>query len=134
LRRHAVGGAKELARMGHELAVGGMIEGLDRRDTRHQLRRMALNMLEQLMLGVRRTADEDRTSATDGFHHRVKERLVLGAVATADPIRLVMDMPCRPDRVYHGALDVIGIEMKHAGLVVIDPDDRVKMLTQEVLL
>jgi hypothetical protein len=31
---------------------------------------------------------------------------------------------------HHGSLDVVGIEMKHARLVVIDPDDGMEMLVQ----
>ena len=112
-----------MPRVGHQLAVGRMIERLHRRDTRQQLRRMLLDMLEQLVLGVRRAADQDRARVTDGLHHRVEESLVLGSVAAADRIGLVMDMPCGAVRVDHVTLDLIRIEMKHAGLVVIDPDD-----------
>src|ERR1700722_7548155 len=47
---------------------------------------------------------------------------------------LVMDVARRLVRMHHGALGVIGIEMKHARLVVIDPDHGMKMLTQGLLL
>jgi len=120
--------------MRHEFAVGRMIECLDRRNTLQQLRRVALDVLEQLVLGVRRAPDQDRACGANSVHHRLKESLVLGTVAAADRIGLVMDMPCRPSRVYHRALDVIGIEMEHASLVVIDPNYCMKMLTQDVLL
>ena len=45
-----------------------------------------------------------------------------------------MDVAGRVLRVYHGTLGVISIEMKHARLVVIDPDYGMKMLTQDLLL
>jgi hypothetical protein len=60
--------------------------------------------------------------------------LILGTVAAADRMRLVMDVPHWLRRVYQGALDLIGIEMKHTRLVVVDPDYCMKMLAQELLL
>ena len=39
---------------------------------------MALDVLEQLVLGIRRSADQHRAGSLDGLHHRVKERLILG--------------------------------------------------------
>jgi len=95
---------------------------------------MALDMLEQLVLGVRWPADQHRPGSADGLYYRVEEMLILGAVAAADRMRLVMDVAARLLRVYYRALDVIGTEMEHAGLVVIDPDYGMKVLTQVVLL
>jgi hypothetical protein len=120
--------------MRHQFAIGGMIQCLHSRNSRQQLRLMALDMLEQLVLGVRWPADQHRPGSADGLYYRVEEMLILGAVAAADRMRLVMDVAARLLRVYYRALDVIGTEMEHAGLVVIDPDYGMKVLTQVVLL
>jgi hypothetical protein len=39
----------------------------------------------------------------------------------------MVDVPRRMVRVQHQLLDFVRTELKHAGLVVVDPDDRVKV-------
>jgi hypothetical protein len=111
-----------------------MIQRFHRRNSRYQQRLMALDVLEQFVLGIGWSADQHRTGSADGLHDLVEEMLILGAVAAADRMGLVMDVAARLLGVYHGALGVIGIEMEHPRLVVIDPDYCVKMLGQDELL
>jgi hypothetical protein len=134
LRRHAIGASKELARMRHEFPVRRMIQSLHAGNARQQLRRVPLDVLEQLVLGIGRAAQQNRARGSKLVHYRLEESLIFGAVATADRIGLVVDVTRRPQRMNHGALDVIGIEVEHPRLVMIDPDDCMKMLAQELLL
>ena len=113
-----------------QLAVGRMIERLDAGNARQQLCRMPLDVLEQLVLGIRRPADQYGAGSADLGHHGVEEILVLSDVAAADRVGLVVNVTRWVIGVHHGALDVIGIEMKYARLVVIDPDDGMVMLVQ----
>jgi hypothetical protein len=58
----------------------------------------------------------------------MKEGLVLGGVAAADRMRLVMQMVDLVLRMHHLVVDVLDIEVKHARLAMIDPDDGMEML------
>jgi len=57
----------------------------------------------------------------------------VGGVAAAARVGFVMDMFGRSLRMYHQLLCRIGVEMHHAGLVVVDPDDRVEVLAHAAL-
>ena len=59
---------------------------------------------------------------------RLQEGVILRGVPAADRVGLVVDVSGRMIRVQHEPLHVGRAEMEYARFVVIDPDDRVKMV------
>ena len=60
--------------------------------------------------------------------------MVLRRVAAADAVGLMVNMACGIVGVQHEAIDLRHVEMKNAGFVVVDPDDRVIVARHESVL
>ena len=87
-----------------------MIDGLDPGNMLDQLRIVVMDVLHQLGLGVGRTGDEDFACVGDGGGNLVEEILILGGMAAADRVRLVMDVAGRVVRVQHETVDIVGLD------------------------
>ena len=114
--------------MSDQLRVAWVIDRLDPCDDFHQLRIVMVNVLHEIVLGVGRARDENRTRVRDRFGNRVQEVLVGRGMATADRTRLVMHLLGRVIRMQDELLDICRIEMEYPCLAVIDPNDGVIMM------
>ena len=119
---------KYFLRVGDELAVARMVDGFHAGDDLHQLRVVVVDVLDELGLGVGRPGDEHGAGVRNRLRDPVEESLVFRGVSAADRIGLVMDVLGRVVRVQHQFGDVGRVEMKHAGLAVVDPHDGVKVV------
>jgi len=88
---------------------------------------MATDVLHELRLLVGRTGDENRARIGNCLRHTLQEGLVFGGVATADALRLVVQMSRRLVRTDHQAVDLAGVEVEDPGLVMIDPYHRMEV-------
>jgi len=133
LRTHSVGGPEITARVGDECAIGGMVDGLNRRDPLHELGIVAVDVLDQFGLGIRRTGDQYCAGGTDCTDHVLKEGVIFGGVPAADRVRFVMDVSSGMLRMHDDLVNIRRVEMKHPRFMVIDPDGSVIVVRQDVL-
>lgn len=120
--------------MRDELRVRRVVDRFGADDGIHQLRVMPVDMLDQLGLGARRTGDENGVSAGNRLGNGVEKFLVRGSVPAADGIRLVMDMPCRMLGMQDVTFDIRRTYVKHPRFTVIDPHNRMIMLSHVIFL
>jgi hypothetical protein len=107
----------------HKRIVGGMIDRFDADNPVDEFRIMAMDVLDQFGLRVRRTRDEDELGVFYGFDGVVQEFLIFGRMSAADRIGLVMDMPRGIVRFDDDPIGLKPVEMEDARFAVIDPDD-----------
>jgi hypothetical protein len=111
-----------------------MIDGFHSGDELRLLRGMLVDVLDQFSLCIRGPGYQYRTGACDGVGDGLKIVVILGRVPAPDGIRLVMDVSGRMVRMNDEFIDVRGVEMEYAGLVVVDPDDGMKMMATHEFL
>jgi hypothetical protein len=114
--------------VGDELPVAWMINGFDTDDNPHQLGVMLANVLDQLGLGIGWPRNENRTSVCDRLSDSLKEGMILQGVPAPDGVCLMVDVFGRMIRVQHEPFHIGRAEMEHACLMLIDPNDRMKMM------
>jgi hypothetical protein len=100
-----------------------MVDRLHGHDELHQLGIVVVDMFHQFRLCVRWPGNENRTRVGYRMGNAVEKILILCGVPAADGIRLVMDMASRVIRTQDQSVRFQTPDMKHAGLMVIDPDD-----------
>ena len=110
-----------------------MVHGFNPDYTRAQLGWVAFNVLYELVLGAGGTRDQHFAGATNCLDHRAKEVLIFRAMPAADGIGLVMNMPCGVLGMDLLKLNLVRVEMEHARLVVIYPNDCMKNLGHSAL-
>jgi hypothetical protein len=125
---HSIVGFEERPRVGEQRTVGRMIKRLDRRYARHELRVLVFDMLRKLMLGVRWPGDQNLAGSRQGSNNFMEECLILRGVTAADGVRLMVDVPRRMLRMHHNPIGLIHVEVKYTRFVVINPDNRMKVL------
>ena len=116
-----------LAGVSDKFAIGGVVDSLDACNLGAQCGHMALDMLDELGLRTCRSRDEYGSCVGDGLRYPLKEFVILGGVAAANCVGLVVDMKGWVVGTEYEAIDLRHVEMKDAGFVVVDPDDRVKV-------
>src|SRR6185312_8161135 len=94
----------------------------------------SLDIRGELRFGTGRTRDENRTRLTQCRHHASQKLIVDGRVAAVAGIGFVMEVLIRMVAPYERGLALLEVEVKHLGLAVIDPDERVKVVAHGVLL
>jgi hypothetical protein len=114
--------------VGDELPVAWMIDGFDTDDNPHQLGVMLADVLDQLGLGIGWPRNENRASVCDRLSDSLKEGVILRGVPAPDGVCLMVDVLGRMIRVQHEPFHIGRAEMEHACLMVIDPNDRMKMM------
>jgi hypothetical protein len=119
--------------VGDECAIGGMVDGLNRRDPLHELGIVAVDVLDQFGLGIRRTSDQYCARGTDCTDHVLKENVIFGGVPAADRVRFVMNVSSGMLRMHDDLVNIRRVEMKHPRFMVIDPDGSVIVVRQDVL-
>ena len=114
--------------MRHELRIAWMVDGFHADDDLHQLRGVLVDVLDQFGLGVGWPGNQNRSSVGDRLSDCPEEVLIFRGVTRTDGVRLVVNVPGRMIRMNHKLFDVGRAEMKDAGLMVVDPNDRVKVM------
>ena len=69
--------------------------------------------------------NQNRTGLRDGLGNALEERVVHRRMAAITRIRLVMDVLIRMVTADRCVIDIRHVELKHLGLAVINPDERV---------
>jgi len=101
-----------------------MVDGLDCGNPSPELRRAAFDVLEQLGLGVGRSRDQDYAGIANRCGNAFEELLIFRCVSAADDTGFVVQMTGRTIRVHRNSVGLCRIEMKDAGLTMVNPDDR----------
>jgi hypothetical protein len=133
LRTHSVGGPEILASVGDECTIGGMVDGLYRRDSLDELGIVAVDMLDQFGLGIRRTGDQYCASAANCTDHVLKEGVIFGGMPAADRVGFMMNVSSGMLWMHDNLVNIRRVEVKHPRFMVIDPDCRVIVVRQDVL-
>ena len=111
-----------------QLRVARMIDRFDAGDKLHQPGIVLLDMLNQLRFCIGRTGYENRAGIGDRFSDRMKEFVISRSMTAADRICLVVDVLGRMVRMQDELIDIGRIEMKYARLLVVDPDNGMKVM------
>ena len=115
--------------MGDELPVAWMIDGFHANDNLHQPGIMLADVLDQLGLGIGWTRNENCASICNRLSDSLKEGVILRGVPTPDGVCLMVDVLGRMIRAQHESLHFGRAEMEHACFMMIDPNDRMKVMT-----
>jgi hypothetical protein len=134
LRMHLIGGSEIASRVVDQSAIAWMVDRLHRHYEFHQLGIVVVDMFHQFRLCVRRPGNENRTRVGYRLGNAVEKILILCGVSAADGIRLVMDMASRVIGTQYQSVGFQTPDMKHAGLMVIDPDDGMIIMAHVLLL
>jgi hypothetical protein len=110
-----------------------MVDGLNRRDPLDELGIVAVDVLDQFGLGIRRTGDQYCAGGTDRIDHVLEEGVIFRGVPAADRVRFVMNVSSGMLRMHDDLVNIRRVEMKHPRFMVIDPDGSVIVVRQEVL-
>ena len=110
-----------------------MVDGLNRRDPLDELGVVAVDVLDQFGLGIRRTSDQYCARGTDCTDHVLKENVIFGGVPAADRVRFVMNVSSGMLRMHDDLVNIRRVEMKHPCFMVIDPNGSVIVVRQGVL-
>jgi hypothetical protein len=132
LRQHPVGRLEVFSRVGDELRVAWMIDGLYADNCVHQLRTVLANVPDQFGLFIGRPGDEDGACICNRFGHGLQVGVILGRVSAADRIYLMVDVPGRVIGMKDEPFHVSRCDMKDPGFTVVDPDDGVIMMRVHV--
>jgi hypothetical protein len=128
LRQHPILGLEVMSGVGDELRVAWMIDGFDSDDNPHQPRIVLADVLDQLGLGIGWPRNENRASVCDRLSHSLKEGVILRGVPAPDGVCPMVDVLGRMIRVQHEPFHIGRAEMEHACFMVIDPNDRMKVM------
>ena len=102
-----------------------MVDGLNRRDPLHELGIVAVDVLDQFGLGIRRTGDQYCAGGTDCTDHVLKEGVIFGGVPAANRVRFVTNVSSGMLRMHDDLVNIRRVEMKHPRFMVIDPNGSV---------
>src|SRR4029077_13798563 len=128
LRQHPILSLEVTSGVGNELAVARMIDGFHADDDLHQPGIMLADVLDQLGLGIGWPGNENRAGVCDRLRDSLKEGVVLRGVPAPDGVCLMVDVLGRTIRMQDEPFHIGRTEMEHAGFMVIDPDDRMKVM------
>jgi hypothetical protein len=116
--------------VGEELPVAWVIDGFHPHNRLHQLRIMVVDMLDEFGLGIGWPGDEDSTGICDGLSDCVQEILILRGVPRSRSVRgFVVNVPGGMVRMQYQLFGCGRAEMKYTRFAMIDPDDRVKVMS-----
>src|SRR4029077_3134819 len=128
LRQHPILSLEVTSGVGNELAVARMIDGFHADDDLHQPGIMLADVLDQLGLGIGWPGNENRAGVCDRLRDSLKEGVVLRGVPAPDGVCLMVDVLGWTIRMQDEPFHIGRTEMEHAGFMVIDPDDRMKVM------
>jgi hypothetical protein len=127
-------GLEVLASMPDQFAIRRMIDRFNTGNLLAQQRSMLLYVLDEFHLGICRPGNQNRPGIGNGVSYALIKIMILGCVATADGLRLVVKMARWIMRVKDKLVDVRNVEMKHARFAVIDPNNRMVVMRHGRLL
>jgi len=104
------------------------LDGFDSDDNPHQPGVMLADVLDQLGLGIGWPRNENRAGVCDRLSDSLKEGVILRGVPAPDGVCLMVDVLGRMIRVQHEPFHIGRTEMEHAGFMMIDPNDRMKVM------
>jgi hypothetical protein len=79
---------------------------------------------QEVQLRLRRAHEEDVTAALEGPRHLVKEaRLVIGMIPDSQVSLVGVTVNVRLRRMYDRLLELLGVDLEDASLLLIDPYD-----------
>src|SRR5207302_1674708 len=119
------------ARVDVECTIGGMVDGLNRRDPLDELGVVAVDVLDQFGLRIGRTGDQYCSGGTDCTDHVLKEGMIFGGVPAADRVGFVMNVSSGMLRMHDELVNIRRVEMKHPRFMVIDPNGSVIVVRQD---
>jgi hypothetical protein len=90
---HPVRSLEVFSRVGDELRVAWMIDGLHADNGAHQLGTVVVNMLDQFGLCIGWPNDEDRACICDGIRDRLQIDVILRHMPAADRICFAVNVP-----------------------------------------
>lgn len=131
LRLHALVRPEELSGQRQQLSVGWVIECLDSRNAFEEFGMCPLDVRRELVLGTRRSYDQERARAHEGLRDALQELMVHGRVTTVSGIGLMMDVLMRMPAVDRCAIHIVRVELKNLRLVVVDPNYGVIVLAHD---
>ena len=117
-----------MPRVRDKLGVARMIDSFHADDDLRQLGRVLVDVFDQFGLGVGWSGNQNSAGVSDRLSDRLEEVVIFRRVTGADGVCLVVNVPGRMLRMERQFFDIGRAEMKDAGLVVIDPDDCVKVM------
>jgi hypothetical protein len=115
--------------VGDEFAITWMIDGFHTDDDIHQPGIMFAYVLDQFVLGVGRPSNQNRASIRDRLSDSLKEGVILRGVPAPYRVRLMVDVFGRMIRVQHEPFHIGRAEVEDPCFMVIDPNDRMKVMT-----
>jgi hypothetical protein len=104
------------------------LDGFDSDDNPHQPGVMLADVLDQLGLGIGWPRNENRAGVCDRLSDSLKEGVILRGVPAPDGVCPMVDVLGRMIRVQHEPFHIGRAEMEHACFMVIDPNDRMKVM------
>ena len=105
-----------------------MVDGFHADDDLHQGGIVLADVLDQLGLGIGRPRNENRAGVCDRLRDGLKESVILRCMPAPDGVCLMVDVLGRMIRVQHEPFHIARAEMEHACFMVIDPNDRMKVM------
>jgi hypothetical protein len=118
---------EELAGKSEDFAVSRMVESLYTLDLGFERGRMAFDMVYENGLLVGRSSNQDGSCVGQTVGDLLQESMILWRMPAANGIRLVVNVADGVLRVHDDDVRLRRAEVKDAGFVVIDPNNRVKM-------
>ena len=112
-------------RVGHQLFVCGVINCLNAGNVLNQRLLIAVYVLDQLGLGIRRTSDQDLVDAGKRERDTVEIVLIFGGVPRPDAVGFMVQVMRWVFRMNDNAAGAFPVEMKDACFAMIDPNDGV---------
>ena len=129
LGMHAIVGLEEGSGQCDQFAVAGVIETLDSGNALSQMRLRLPDVLGQFGFGACRSRNQYGPGVTQCRSNALEEFLVHSRMAAVARIRLVMNVLIRVFAANTRALHIRGVELKHPGFAVIDPDQRMVVVS-----
>ena len=89
---------------------------------------MLADVFDQFGRGIGRSRNENRAGVCDRLRHSLKEGVILRGMPAPDGVCFMVDVLGRMIGVQHESFHIGRAEMEHACFMVIDPNDRMKVM------
>jgi hypothetical protein len=127
LPEHPVNGGEVLSRISQHFGIGGMVGTLDCDDGAAQVRMFVSQKIGELLFGLRGTHDQNFMRAFECERHVFKKSRIAGRLVPAVSALAAMDLLMLIMCADHGAGLLGRCELPSGRLMVIDPNDGVKV-------
>jgi hypothetical protein len=124
---HLVFGDKILARVGDDLAIGGVVNGFDADDFVDQVFVMGVDVFDQMQLGVGGADHQDLACAAERLGDVVVVLLVFRNPADTHFAAFDVQLLMRDGRQDQLFFNIFAVEVHHMGFCMVKPDDGVEV-------